>query len=173
MTRESVQEDQQPAPARPTEYTREIGMTICERLFEDESLRAICTDPVMPDKATVLSWISHNEEFRETYAAAREFQAHCISDDAIDVADNASGDWVEKVGANGRVVSAPDRKNLPRCRLRCEVRFWVASELLACVRKMSSPAKKVGWCTPPLRGFTFPVGGFPPDFTPKMKGQPT
>jgi hypothetical protein len=37
-------------------------MTICERLIEGESLRAICTDPVMPDKATVLSWISQNEQ---------------------------------------------------------------------------------------------------------------
>jgi hypothetical protein len=117
-------------------------MTICERLIEGESLRAICTEPAMPDKATVLSWNSQNKEFGKLYASAREFQAQCISDDAIDVADDASGDWVEKVGANGRVVSAPDRKNIRRSRLRCEVRFWVATELLACTRRMSSPAKK-------------------------------
>jgi hypothetical protein len=95
----------------------------------------------MPDKATVLSWISQSKEFRKLYASARKFQADYISDDAIDVADDASGDWVEKVGANGRVVSAPDRKNIPRSRLRCEVRFWAASELLACVLRMSSPRK--------------------------------
>jgi hypothetical protein len=95
----------------------------------------------MPEKATVLSWISHNEDFRETYAAAREFQAQCISDDAIDVANNASTERVEKVRANGRVVRVPDRKILPRCRLRIDVRFWVATELLACTRRIS-PAKK-------------------------------
>jgi hypothetical protein len=117
-------------------------MTICERLIEGESLRAICTDPVMPDKATVLSWISQNKEFRKLYAFAREFQANCISDDAIDVADDASGDWVEKVGANGRVVSVPDRKNIRRSRLRMAARIWVASELRACTRRISSPAKK-------------------------------
>jgi hypothetical protein len=124
-------------------------MTICERLIEGESLRAICTDPVMPEKATVLSWISQNKEFRKLYASAREFQANCISDDAIDVADDAidvaddaSGDWVEKVGANGRVMSVPDRKNIRRSRLRMAARIWVASELLACTRRISSPAKK-------------------------------
>jgi hypothetical protein len=36
---------------------------------------------------------------------------------------------VEKVQANGRVVVVEDHKQLPRCRLRAEVRIWVAGEL--------------------------------------------
>jgi hypothetical protein len=164
----SVIRDNQPKPSKPVEYTAELGNTICDRLVDDESLRSICAEPGMPAVATVSSWISNHREFRDMYARACEFQAHCISDDAIDVADDASGDWVEKVRANGRVVNVPDRRNIPRCRLRCEVRFWVASELLACARSMSGPAKKVGWCTPPVPDFTFPAGGFPPHFTPTV-----
>src|SRR5262249_13195418 len=52
--------------------------------------------------------------------------------------NDASGDWVEKVRANGRVVWGPYRKNLPSCLLRCEVRHWVAEQLLARARQLSA-----------------------------------
>jgi hypothetical protein len=136
VNQSSVRHDRQAAPERPTEYTEEIGNTICDRLADDESLRSICAEPGMPAVATVASWISNNEEFRDMYARARKFQADCISDDTIDLADAVSTQWVEKVRANGRVVRGPDRKNLPRCRLRMEVRQWVAKELLARARQL-------------------------------------
>jgi hypothetical protein len=151
--------------ARPTEYTSEIGETICGRLVEDESLQSICAAPGMPDVATVAGWISNNPEFRERYAFAREFQAYCISDDAIDVADDASGDWVEKVRANGRVVRGRDRKNLPRCRLRIAVRNWVVDRLLARAHELSARRlfeRPVGPESKILRGLF--------DFSDKMKG---
>jgi hypothetical protein len=134
----TVRQNQQAAPKQPTEYTKEIGETICGRLVEDENLRSICAEPGMPDVATVSSWISNNGEFRDLYALAREFQAHCIADEVIELADEVSTEWVEKVRANGRVVRGPDRKNLPRCRLRTEVRHWVAEQLLARARQLSA-----------------------------------
>jgi hypothetical protein len=138
MNQQSVRQNQQPASKRPTEYTKEIGETICGRLVEDENLRSICAEPGMPDVATVSSWISNNGEFRDMYALAREFQAHCIADEVIELADGLSTEWVEKVRANGRVVRGPDRKNLPRYRLRTEVRHWVADQLLARARQLSA-----------------------------------
>jgi hypothetical protein len=132
----TVTRDSQPRPSKPVEYTAELGNTICDNLVDDESLRSICAEPGMPALATVASWISNNEEFRDMYARAREFQADCISDDTIDLADAVSTQWVEKVRANGRVVRGPDRKNLPRCRLRIEVRQWVAGALLARARQL-------------------------------------
>jgi hypothetical protein len=137
VNQQSVRHDRQPAPERPTEYTKEIGMTICDRLVDDESLRSICAEPEMPAVATVSSWISNNGEFRDMYAFAREFQAHCILDETIELIDEVGREWVEKVRANGRVVRGPDRKKLPRCRLRIEVRHWVAGELLARARQLS------------------------------------
>jgi hypothetical protein len=137
MNQQSVRQNQQPAPKQPTEYTTEIGETICGRLVEDENLRSICAEPGMPDVATVSSWISNNGEFQDMYALAREFQAHCIADEAIELADEVSTEWVEKVRANGRVVRGPDRKNLPRYRLCTEVRHWVAEQLLARARQLS------------------------------------
>jgi hypothetical protein len=138
MNQQSVRHNQQPAPERPTKYTKEIGETICGRLVEDESLRSICAEPGMPAVPTVSSWIANNGEFRDIYALAREFQAHCILDEVIELVDEVSTEWVEKVRANGRVVRGLNRKNLPRCRLRCEVRHWVAEQLLARARQLSS-----------------------------------
>jgi hypothetical protein len=124
-------------PSKPVEYAAELGMTICDRLVEDESLRSICAEPEMPAVATVSSWISNNGEFRDMYAFAREFQAHCILDETIVLIDEVGTEWVEKVRANGRVVRGPDRKKLPRCRLRIKVRHWVAEGLLARARQLS------------------------------------
>jgi hypothetical protein len=40
----------QPKGGRPSDYCAEIAMTICDRLADGESLRAICADAEMPDK---------------------------------------------------------------------------------------------------------------------------
>jgi hypothetical protein len=166
MNQQFIRDDQKPVPQRPTEYTKEIGKTICGRLVEDESLRSICSEPGMPDLATVASWISNNKEFREIYAFARECQAHCIADETLELVDENSTQWVEKVRANGRVVWGPDRNSRPRCQLRLEVRNWVFDELLARARKLSA-----------RRLFELPIGpeskileGLSLDFSHIMKG---
>ncbi len=43
---------------RPSRYTPELAANFCRRLAEGETLRAICRDPAMPDKATVLRWLA-------------------------------------------------------------------------------------------------------------------
>ena len=56
------------------DYSAEIAMTICSRLINRESLRAICADPAMPAKATVCRWLARNAKFRDQYALARDFR---------------------------------------------------------------------------------------------------
>ena len=55
----------QPKDACTSGYDREIAETICDRLVNGESLRAICADPAMPGKATVFRWLASNQEFRQ------------------------------------------------------------------------------------------------------------
>jgi hypothetical protein len=117
------------ANGRPVEYTAEIGMTICDRIVEGESLRTIDADPGMPDKATVLDWLARHKEFRDAYTSAREFQEDGFLEEIIAIARDCSGDRVEKVRANGRVVMVADPKHLARCRLRIDVRCWVADRM--------------------------------------------
>jgi hypothetical protein len=45
---------------RTSGYDVEIAETICERLVNGESLRAICADPSMPARATVFRWLARN-----------------------------------------------------------------------------------------------------------------
>jgi hypothetical protein len=47
-------------PNRTPGYDVEIAETICERLVNGESLRAICADPAMPARATVFRWLARN-----------------------------------------------------------------------------------------------------------------
>jgi hypothetical protein len=117
------------ANGRPVEYTAEIGRAICDRIVEGESLRAICADLGMPDKASVLDWLARHKQFRDEYTLAREFQAEDLLDEILEIACNTSGDWVEKVRANGRVVMVADREAIARLRLRIDVRWWVADRL--------------------------------------------
>ena len=117
------------AAGRPADYTDDIGLTICGRLVAGESLRAICADPAMPDKATVLDWFARYPEFRGQYESALEALAEDLAHEVIEIIDDARGDYVEKVRANGRVVTVFDPDNLARCRLRCDVRWWVVERL--------------------------------------------
>jgi hypothetical protein len=59
------------AGSRPSEYTADIGSAICGQLAEGKSLRAICADPGIPDKATVLGWLACREEFRKQWESAQ------------------------------------------------------------------------------------------------------
>ena len=56
----------QPKDGRTSGYDAEIAETMCERLVNGESLRAICADPAMPARATVFRWLARNQEFRRS-----------------------------------------------------------------------------------------------------------
>ncbi len=112
---------------RPSRYTADLAADICRRLAEGETLRAICRDPAMPDKATVLRWLGDGEkaDFRDQYARAREMQADALFDEALEIADDASGDW--STDKDGKKV--PDHENIQRSRLRVDTRKWAAGKV--------------------------------------------
>jgi polyhydroxyalkanoate synthesis regulator phasin len=47
---------------------------------------------------------------------AREFQAQDLADEILEIADATSGDWAEKIGADGK--AALDHENIARARRR-------------------------------------------------------
>jgi hypothetical protein len=115
---------------RPQEYTTETGSSICERLFRGESLRAICSNPGMPHRTTIRDWLVRNPQFRQEYDWALHDRAEMLAGEAVEIAFDEKGDYVEKVNANGKVVRVFDRYNFARWRLRCDVRQWVGKRLL-------------------------------------------
>jgi hypothetical protein len=86
-----MQTSDPPRRRRPSfDYGDEIANTICTRLMNGESLRAICADPAMPAKATVCRWLARNADFRRRYARAREVQMGGFGDEMIKIADRCS-----------------------------------------------------------------------------------
>jgi hypothetical protein len=118
-----MQTKDQPKRGRPSNYSAEIAMTICERLADGESLRSICAGAGMPDKATVLRWIACHKEFRGQYELARQFQVEELMDEILEIADNCTGDRVKKIGTDGRTVMVSNRENIKIARLRIYTRW--------------------------------------------------
>ena len=92
-------------------YTREIADTICTRMSEGESLRAICRDHGMPSEGTVRGWaVRNHDSFGERYAAARLLLMDYWADQIVDIADDGELD--------------------PRDRqIRAGVRQWIMSKV--------------------------------------------
>lgn len=118
---------------RPTSYTDEIGLEICERLANGESLRSICLDSHLPHKATVFRWLLSDNDlhdnFRDQYALAREIQYQSMADDLLDIADDGSNDWMDNNNPEspGYVING---EALGRSRLRVDTRKWFMSKVL-------------------------------------------
>ena len=115
---------------RPSDYNEDIATTICDRLADGESLRAICASAGMPNKATVFRWIGSHEEFREQYQWARQLQADDILGRILEIADDTSRDYVQKTGADGKVTWVEDRDHIANCQFRINALFRVV-DLLA------------------------------------------
>lgn len=83
--------------ARPTDYNQQLAQEICERLVNGESLRAIARDPAMPDKVTLLRWLTKHDEFRTQYVHARDLQAEGDFDEIEELAATATPESVQVV----------------------------------------------------------------------------
>lgn len=110
---------------RPSDYSDAKALEICRRLSEGESLRSICRDETMPDKTTVLRWLSLHADFRTQYAHAREMQTEFWAEEILDIADDGSNDTYVDEKGNERV----DHDVVNRSKLRVDTRKWLMSKL--------------------------------------------
>jgi hypothetical protein len=115
---------------RPTLYIEALGKEICSRLAEGESLRSICRDPHMPPRRTVRRWAEdESHPFARQYALAREIGYHELADEIIEIADDATNDYVLRANEQGAQVVV-DHDNISRSRLRVDARKWILSKRL-------------------------------------------
>ncbi len=113
---------------RPTKYTPTLAESICESMSSGESLTSICSAEGMPKRTTVVGWQGQHDEFATSYARARIAYADAIFDEAIEIADDASGDWTTRT-KNGENVRVVDHENIQRARLRVETRMKAAAKI--------------------------------------------
>lgn len=109
------------------EFSQELFDRICERIAEGESLRAICEDEDMPNKATVMRWLAADAALSDQYARAREAQADTLFEEILEIADDGTLD--RKSAGKGDGSLAVDVDHIQRSRLRVEARKWMAGKL--------------------------------------------
>ena len=98
---------------RPSKFTQTLADAICERIANGESLRNICRDEGMPNKATVFRWHIDNSEFSDQYARACARREDSFFDDLIEIADSVNADAAE----------------VAKARLQIDSRKWVLSRM--------------------------------------------
>lgn len=116
---------------RPSEFTAEVAQQICSRLAEGRTLRDVCRDDDMPSESTVRTWANDNREgFYAQYARAREIGYHAMADEALEIADDGTNDWVERRRQDGSAEEVVDSEHVTRSRLRVDTRKWLLSKAL-------------------------------------------
>lgn len=115
---------------RPTTYTEEIGLKICERMACGESLRTISLDDGMPSLSAVFRWLSDgkHEAFREQYELARAAQADAYFADAVHIADTPVIGRKVKIDKDGNEEVTEEDMTAHR-RLQIDTRKWAAGKL--------------------------------------------
>lgn len=116
---------------RPSKYTKALATKICTLLAEGESLRSVCAMEGMPNKSTVIRWLASNEDFCDQYARAKEQAAFLMAEDILEIADDGSNDWMEKLDGEGNAVGYQlNGEHVQRSKLRVDARKWLLSKLL-------------------------------------------
>lgn len=97
---------------RPTIFSDDLALTICERISLGESLRSITNDENMPSRGTIHNWLllPEHKDFLDHYEASRVLQADVYADEMDDIAHDETVDT-------------------QRARLIIDTRKWVSSKL--------------------------------------------
>src|SRR3981081_1221101 len=113
-----------------TNYTRDLGDIICDRMTEGESLRAICRNVDMPSEGAVRGWAVRDVDgLGDVYRGPRLLLMDFWADQIVDIADDGDLD--------------------PRDRqIRTGVRQWIMSKVS---RGYGERLAQDGQWTPPLR----------------------
>lgn len=111
------------------DYTDEIGVELCIRLAEGESLKSICNDAHLPSKSTVLKWaVDPEHPISDRYARAREIGYLLLADEIIDISNTPLEGQKTKTGPNGTEITTGDM--LEHRKLQIDSRKWIISKML-------------------------------------------
>jgi hypothetical protein len=117
-------------PQRPTVYSFKLSEGICERITQGQTTSEVTRDPTMPTWGVLARWRREHEDFNRRYTIARQSCCELWADEIIEIADDATNDYVTRVTANGRTMRVFDREAFERSRLRVDSRKWTASKVL-------------------------------------------
>lgn len=118
--------------ARPPIFTKTLGTYICKRIAEGNSLRSIVKEEGMPSASSICRWLLDDtkKEFWEQYEKARNIQAELMFEELLDIADDGSNDFMERMSKEGEGYVTANPEAIGRSRLRVDTRKWYLSKVL-------------------------------------------
>lgn len=125
---------------RPSKYNRELADKICGLIATSTMSLTDIGKKVGIDQTTIAAWIrdkkkvdpedKEEQDFSLLYVRAKEAQMHMMAEEILDIADNATNDYMLR---NDREGDSPGfRENgevINRSRLRIESRKWLMAKL--------------------------------------------
>lgn len=118
------------ALGRPSTFSQDLADRICGEIVQGHSLRTICKSEEMPCVATIFNWFRSQPKFLEQYEKSKEEQADALAEEMLDIADDGTNDWMERVDDEGAIVGYRiNGEHVQRSRLRLDTRKWIASKL--------------------------------------------
>lgn len=117
---------------RPSNFNDEIADEICAKLAVGMSLKEICRGEGMPDSSTVFRWLAkeENASFRDRYARAKEAGMDALAEEILDIADNATNDWMDRHDAEGNTTGKQfNAEAARRSQIRIDARKWLLAKL--------------------------------------------
>jgi hypothetical protein len=108
---------------RPSKYTPEIARDICEKLSEGIPLRQICRQEGYPAWQKIYEWMQKDPELSGAIARARDMGYDWMAEECIEIADNATNDWMEEQDEDGNISWRVNGEHIQRSKLRIETRL--------------------------------------------------
>lgn len=110
--------------------TPQIFDYVLHQLATGRTMRSICREPDMPAASTVMDYVmACGPADRERYTRARNHSIESLADEILDLADDATGDFVDRETRDGRTERVLNIENVHRSRLRVEARKWLIGKL--------------------------------------------
>lgn len=115
---------------RPSKYSEDVAIEICELLAQGQTLTEICSREGMPPISTVIGWVNdgHVPGFSERYARARAIQIEVLAEEIRLIADDGSNDYVLRKRGDNEEMEL-QHEHVTRSRLRIDTRKWLLSKL--------------------------------------------
>lgn len=114
---------------RPTDYSKELSDTICEKLALGQSMAKISKQEGMPAITTLFRWLREKDDFRQSYEKAKDECTDYLAEQLLDIADDGTNDYMAEKEAESGGKLKLHAENIQRSRLRVDARKWYLSKI--------------------------------------------
>lgn len=111
-----------------TIYSDEVKAKVLDLIAEGLSLRDIARREGMPSPNAVQHWARTDDDFAVQYARAMEARMDVHAEEILEIADDATNDWMERNNPDNPGWTA-NGEHIQRSRLRVDARKWLMSKL--------------------------------------------